>query len=80
MQRSISSNVFVTGTPAFCGKPPMARNFFGSIFTCSASASFTAWQYQWTIFSGFAECIIVYGRGEIKAKSVPTSSRTSECL
>ena len=44
MQRSISSKVLVTLTPAFCGRPAIARNFFGSIFTCKASASFTALQ------------------------------------
>ena len=27
----------------------MARNFFGSILTCNANASFTAWQYQWLV-------------------------------
>ena len=80
MQRSTSSNVSVTGAPSHCGRPATPLNRSGSFCTASAIALLFASQNQCTILSGFSECISEYGRGEMKAMSVPTSSNNWECV
>ena len=60
--------------PETCGSPATPWNLSGCDFTCLAMTSLFASHHQWTMLSGFSECINWKGRGERNWTSVWTLS------
>ena len=73
-QRSSSSSQSLGSVPLTWGSAPTPRKRSGRLSHTRWMTSFTARFQYLTMMSGFCECIIWNGRGEMNCTSVPTLS------